>query len=68
MKLPLYAQAGIPEAWIVNLEKQCIDQYTQPSPHGYQQAAVVGLGQQITTQSIPDLTLAADDIFGASLA
>jgi Uma2 family endonuclease len=29
-KLPRYAQAGIIEVWIVDLEKQAIEQYTDP--------------------------------------
>ncbi len=38
VKLPLYAQAGIPEVWIVNLIDETIEQYLNPSPDGYQTA------------------------------
>ena len=30
VKLPLYAQAGIPEVWIVNLAENVIEAHTQP--------------------------------------
>src|SRR3569623_872953 len=29
-KLPIYARAGIPEYWIVNLGQQCIEVYREP--------------------------------------
>lgn len=31
-KRPLYAQAGIPEYWIVNLEERCLEVYRDPIP------------------------------------
>lgn len=35
VKMPLYAQAGIAEAWILNIAEHCIEVYSQPSPEGY---------------------------------
>lgn len=35
-KLPLYAQAGIPEVWIVDVGKQQLEVYRQPSDDRYQ--------------------------------
>lgn len=34
-KLPLYAQAGIPEVWIINLKKRCIEIYQIPQDNRY---------------------------------
>jgi Uma2 family endonuclease len=35
VKLPLYAEAGIPEVWIVNLQDHQLEQYREPSEQGY---------------------------------
>ena len=35
VKLPLYARAGIPEVWIVNLEAQILEVYRQPIENSY---------------------------------
>ncbi len=35
VKLPLYARAGIPEGWIVNLPGQQLECYTGPTGDGY---------------------------------
>ena len=35
-KLPLYAQAGIPEVWIVDVNKQQLEVYRQPNEDRYQ--------------------------------
>jgi Uma2 family endonuclease len=35
VKLPLYAKAGIPEVWIVNLQDHQLEQYREPSEKGY---------------------------------
>ncbi len=37
VKLPHYASAGIPEVWLVDLEAQNIEVYTQPEGQAYQQ-------------------------------
>lgn len=34
-KLPIYARAGIPEAWLADLEHAELVVYTAPSEHGY---------------------------------
>ena len=36
LKVPAFANAGIPECWIVNLGKQQIEQYYQPAEGEYQ--------------------------------
>lgn len=61
IKLPLYAEAGIPESWIVNLQDQQIEIYTQPSPEGYSQIRIFRKGESIQTIHIAEL--AVDAIF-----
>ena len=64
VKLGVYASAGIPEVWIVNLSADNVEVYAQPSANGYASQRVARRGQTITPASLPDLRLAIDDILG----
>lgn len=64
VKLPLYARAGIPEVWLVDLAGGAIEVHRQPSPRGYQDVQRVGRGQSLSSQAVPGLTLAVEDILG----
>ncbi|MDQ3249537.1 MAG: Uma2 family endonuclease [Chloroflexota bacterium] len=66
-KLPLYAQAGIPEVWLVNVGGQTIEQYWQPVNGYYTRNQVMHRGAMLTAQTIPDLQLPVDQIFGKFL-
>lgn len=35
IKTEIYAEAGVPEYWIVNLQRSCVDVLTEPTPTGY---------------------------------
>jgi Uma2 family endonuclease len=50
VKLPLYAKAGIPEVWIVDLSREQIEVYRDPKPEGYQKSRIVERGQTLTAQ------------------
>ena len=64
VKLPLYANAGIPEAWIVDLTKNIISVCKNPSPKGYQNTKDYFPNENITVSAIPNLTVPVSDIFG----
>lgn len=64
VKLPLYARAGIPEVWIVNLQDNSIEVYSQPEGGAYQERQQLQYGQAVSIRGFPDLTLAVDDILG----
>ncbi|MBK8493536.1 MAG: Uma2 family endonuclease [Saprospirales bacterium] len=61
VKLPLYAAAGIPETWIVNLEAECVEVYTGPSTEGYAQMQTFRKGAEIRTEWVEGLVV---DFFG----
>ena len=63
-KLPRYAAAGIPEVWLVNLERQCVEQYTQPEQDEYSIKRIVRRGAMLTSKVVDDLQLPIDRIFG----
>jgi Uma2 family endonuclease len=48
IKLPLYAEAGIPEAWIVNLEEEVIEVYSEPAGGEYKRVRVARKGDRVS--------------------
>lgn len=64
IKIPLYAEADIPEVWLVNLPKETIEIYAQPSDGVYQEIRVVQRGESLTSTSIPSLVIDADVVLG----
>jgi Uma2 family endonuclease len=62
VKIPLYAQAGIPEAWLVRLREMCIEIYRNPAPTGYQEMRTLRSGDPVSPLAFPDLELAVDSI------
>lgn len=63
-KAMLYAQAGIEEYWILDVNNRLIIQHTQPSPTGFRLIQQLPLGKTITSTALPELTLSVDAIFG----
>ncbi|MFN7949534.1 MAG: Uma2 family endonuclease [Blastocatellia bacterium] len=64
IKLPSYAQAGIPEAWLVDLINDRIEVHSQPHNGIYQEVRIVQREQKVVSRSIPQLKLKAEDILG----
>lgn len=64
VKMPLYARAGIPEAWLVILPKDIIEVHSQPQNRKYQKVQRLKRGKLLTSPTIPSLSLNVDDILG----
>ncbi len=62
VKIPLYAQAGIAEVWLANLEKGCVEVFSKPSPFGYRRIEIFGKGENVRSPSFPDKAFRIDDI------
>ena len=54
-KLPLYAKAGIPEAWLVNLPDESIELYAEPSDGAYQTTREFKRDEEAHSHTITDL-------------
>jgi Uma2 family endonuclease len=65
-KLPLYAAADIPEAWLFDLNVPRLERQTDPSPEGYQQITLAGRGKSLSSTVVPGVTLAIDDVLPRS--
>lgn len=62
-KLSRYAQAGIFEYWIVDVERKRVIQYTTPDVTSYQTETVLDESATIVLAAAPDLSLLVTDIF-----
>ena len=65
VKLPLYAAAGISEAWLFDLIDDRIQRHTDPGPDGYRQVASVGRGESISSLVLPALRFVVDEVLAA---
>ena len=62
VKVNLYAQASIPETWIMNLVDDCIEAFTGPGPEGYAHHAIYRRGDRIAPSTLQDVEFAVDDL------
>lgn len=64
VKVPLYARAGIPEVWLVDLLADQIEVCRGPSPEGYRETRVVRRGEAVMPQALPGVSLSVDEVLG----
>ncbi len=62
VKARLYAAAGVPEYWIVNLVKEVVEVYTAPGPEGYARMAEHGRGVALAVPSFEDVVVRVEDV------
>lgn len=65
IKVGLYAHAGIPETWLVDLQNERVDVFTHPAPQGYRSSRQIRRGDRLTSQALPAASLLVDDMLGA---
>jgi Uma2 family endonuclease len=62
VKLPLYARAGIPEVWLVDLTHEVVEVHGHPSPRGYGSTHTMARGAMLVPRAFEDLTIATADL------
>ena len=63
-KLRLYAEAGVPEYWVVDTVAESIEVYRDAHPAGYREVnRIVGGDATVSLYTFPDVTLRLADIF-----
>ena len=63
-KLPLYARAGIVEAWLIVLPKDIIEVHSQPRNGKYQKVQRLKRGKSLTSSAIPGFACKVEDLLG----
>jgi Uma2 family endonuclease len=62
IKLPLYARAGIREAWLLDLQGEALEVHREPGPEGYALIRRCRRGERVAPVAFPDPDLAVDDL------
>jgi Uma2 family endonuclease len=63
VKVPVYAQDGIFEVWLIDLNAQTLEVYREPSGKDYQVKQKFSRGQTVSPLSFPELSLTIEQIF-----
>ncbi len=63
-KLRLYAAAGVPEYWIVDVRAQVIETYRRPHASGYADQRVAKRGERLSFEAFPDVFFTVDELLG----
>jgi Uma2 family endonuclease len=63
-KLPLYARAGVPEVWLVDLNRELVESYRGPLGELYTENRTLPRGQSLAPEAFPDVVLGVDAILG----
>lgn len=64
VKAPLYARAGIPEVWIIDLVNNTIEVFSQPENGEFQTKTIFKRGDTITSATIAGLAASVEKITG----
>jgi len=62
VKIPLYARAGIPEVWLVDLNQDTVTAYRDPDRGAYSTAQVVRRGEGLAPGAFPERVLPITDL------
>ena len=62
-KMRLYAEASIPEYWIVDCDAETVEIYRDPRPQGYRDVNRIAGSTTLTLDVFPDVTLTTAEIF-----
>lgn len=64
VKVGIYGRAGIPETWLVDLQNDRVDVFTQPTSQGYRVSREIRRGERVICPWLPEASLLADEILG----
>ena len=67
-KSRMYAQAGIPETWVVDLQGRAIERFTGPGREGYLQHVTLRSGERIKPVALSDIELEVNDLLPPEVA
>jgi Uma2 family endonuclease len=61
-KMPLYAAAGVPELWILNLRNDAILVFRDPGKTAYATQLTLSRGESLSVTAFPEVTFAVDEL------
>jgi len=63
-KAELYARAGVPEYWVVNLVDRVVERHSDPGGTAYARVTPFRGGETIQLLAFPDVAIRVDEVFG----
>lgn len=64
VKIPLYARAGIVEAWVVDLAAGAVEVYRVPTAQGYRDVGRAGRGDALSVGALAGVSLTVAEVVG----
>jgi Uma2 family endonuclease len=65
-KGPLYASMGVPDYWVLDVERRVLEVYRRPSGERYEEVTALRAGATVTLVAFPDVTIAVSDLLPPS--
>jgi len=62
VKLPLYARAGVPEAWLVDLRAGVVEVHSEPREDGYGAIRRYARGEGVRSATLVEVAFEADEV------
>ena len=62
-KMPLYARAGIVEAWVVDVERHLVQVFRDPGPDGYRASFTMAGDERLSACAIAEVAITVSDLF-----
>jgi Uma2 family endonuclease len=63
-KAELYARAGVPEYWVVNVAGRIIERHSEPTDSTYARVTPFRSGETVSPLAFTDVAVRVDDVFG----
>lgn len=63
-KIPLYAGAGVPEAWVVNIPAERVEVYAEPVAGEYMVVKFYQRGEELQAHTFTGLSVGVNDVLG----
>jgi Uma2 family endonuclease len=63
-KAELYAHAGVPEYWVVNVQSRIIERHSEPTGGRYARVTPFRSGETVQPLAFPDVAVRVDEVFG----
>jgi Uma2 family endonuclease len=63
IKVPLYAHHDVPEVWIVDLERECLTRYLEPTGGEYQRSNTLELMEPVSPTALRDVRVDLSGLF-----
>ncbi len=66
VKVPLYAEEGVVEVWLIDINEEWVEVFREPAKDGYKSVRKLSRGESLSIQAFADVSISVDEILGNS--